>query len=629
MFAPGRLPDLTLTMFLPTLIWLNVLLAFGSWWRRGGERFSTRLGIPVESLAAGFTVWPSLVLGLSILLLAAGGVAFTFGDLAGFVILPRAGTTALCLLVGISALHAAQCLHRESVLRVWSLHGVWLCVYLTMLYVFAAAGDNAHSGLASALWALGFALIHTRWGRAHTADSLGGALSATLPGWVAIAAAVAAVLMIFAPNLPMPERLAVLFILGVVVALRGWWQASRTWLWGAALIFMLFQHAVWLLWLTPWELTGALSFMALSSVVVGLSLEWVATRLPLIDQATDDAKVTAASETRRVLAGCAAFLPNLAAFEVLAHGFLQAFPPLAGWLEVAGAMLTYALLVVIWVRRAHRDRSDFWIYAAAVLGGAAFLHLRTSWFGLAPVTPWDTAVLIGAAYVLFGVQRMTLSVATIRVVLVLPLITLLTLPPELGSIHAGSALMAISVLYLLIRGTTGQALPLYLGFLALNGAMYLWIPLWVGQSGLLQLYVIPAAVSVLIMLQLHQRELKPSVFNGARLAALSVLYVAAAVDLFVQPGLGLFVLAVGLAIAGIVIGISFRVRAFLYVGVAFLVLNVGAQLVEFYQEQRLGRALVLLVLGVVITGGMIAFNIKREAIMQRVRAMRTDLAEWQ
>ena len=38
--------------------------------------------------------------------------------------------------------------------------------------------------------------------------------------------------------------------------------------------------------------------------------------------------------------------------------------------------------------------------------------------------------------------------------------------------------------------------------------------------------------------------------------------------------------------AGIVIGIPFRIRAFLYAGVPFLVLNVRAQLIEFYPEQR-------------------------------------------
>ena len=88
-------------------------------------------------------------------------------------------------------------------------------------------------------------------------------------------------------------------------------------------------------------------------------------------------------------------------------------------------------------------------------------------------------------------------------------------------------------------------------------------------------------------------------------------------------------LAIGLAFVGTVIGIALRIRAFLYTGVAFFVLNVGAQLIEFYPDQQLGRALVLLTLGLVITGGMITFNVKREAVMSRVRAVRSDLAAWQ
>lgn len=626
--ATGHLQELTFAKFWPTLVWLNALLALGSWWRRRGDGLSDRLGLPVHSLAAAFTVWPTFVLAMPIVLLAGGGAALTFADWLGFTVRPSLGAAALCVAVGASGLHAATCLRQDGGLRIWSLHSVWLCVYLTMLYAFAVMGDDAHSTLASALWALGFALIHTRWGRDLDGGTLGGALSQALPVWIALAGIVAAGLMLFDPDLAMAERLAVLFILGVVVGLQGWWRASRGWLWGAAGIFVLFQHALWLLWFTPWELIKVLPFMALTSLAVSLSITGVVGQWRL----SDETGLPGAIETRHVLHRSASFLLSLAAIEVVAHGlslFTQAFVSVAGVLDMGCALLTYVLLVGIWIRRAHRDQSDIWIYAAAVLGIAAFVHLRTAWLGPAPMTAWDTGVLIGAAYGLFVVQRMPLSVPTMHVVLGLPLIALLTLPPELGSVHAGSALLAMSVLYLLIRGSTGATLPLYLGFLSLNGAMYLWIPLWVGGSGLLQLYVIPAAVSVLVLLQLHQRELKPGVLNGGRLAALSVLYVAAAVDLFVQPGLGMFATAIGLAIAGIVIGIAFRIRAFLYAGVAFLVLNVGAHLIEFYPEQRLGRAVLLLTLGVFITGGMITFNIKREAIMQRVRGIRTDLADWQ
>jgi hypothetical protein len=34
-------------------------------------------------------------------------------------------------------------------------------------------------------------------------------------------------------------------------------------------------------------------------------------------------------------------------------------------------------------------------------------------------------------------------------------------------------------------------------------------------------------------------------------------------------------------------------------------------------------------LGATITGSMVLFNLKREAILQRIRIMRADLAEWE
>ena len=67
----------------------------------------------------------------------------------------------------------------------------------------------------------------------------------------------------------------------------------------------------------------------------------------------------------------------------------------------------------------------------------------------------------------------------------------------------------------------------------------------------------------------------------------------------------------------------------LYAGMAFLVLNVLGQLVKLYPEQRLGRALVLIALGTVIIGLMIWFNIKREAVLQRLRIFRADLSRWE
>ena len=134
---------------------------------------------------------------------------------------------------------------------------------------------------------------------------------------------------------------------------------------------------------------------------------------------------------------------------------------------------------------------------------------------------------------------------------------------------------------------------------------------------------------MLALLHLHRNELRPSVLNGARLAALSALYVGAGLDVVLRPELSVFVLALALALLGVLAGIALRIRAFLYAGVVFLVLNVAGQLLRFYADQSMGRALILLGLGAVITAGMVVFNLQREAILRRVRILRADLAAWE
>lgn len=159
--------------------------------------------------------------------------------------------------------------------------------------------------------------------------------------------------------------------------------------------------------------------------------------------------------------------------------------------------------------------------------------------------------------------------------------------------------------------------------------IYLWIPALAANSKLLQLYIIPISISVLLMLQLHHLELKPKVLNAIRMTALSALYAGATLDVFIRPELSIFLLAIDLSLAGIILGIALRVKAFLYLGTIFLVLNVLGQLLDFYPEDRLSKAIILMVLGGLITGSMIWFNIQREALMQRIRIIRADLAQWE
>jgi hypothetical protein len=290
-------------------------------------------------------------------------------------------------------------------------------------------------------------------------------------------------------------------------------------------------------------------------------------------------------------------------------------------------LLTGIILIKLWWRNIFNK--DILIYGIAVIIGLLLIYVRLLWQGISPLNVWDTAILMSLGYILFSFHQFKPSRQVYNLTLLLPLLAILTIPLQLDSIYATSTLIAAATLYLLISPSSENKLPVYLGLLAINIGIYIWIPSWVANYKLLQIYTIPVAITVLIMLQFHQLELKPSVVNTIRLTALSSIYATATLDVFIRPELGIFILALSLSIGGIILGIALRVKAFLYLGTLFLIFNVFGQLIDFYPEERLSKAIVLMVLGGIIIGGMIWFNMQREVLMRKIRIIRADLARWE
>lgn len=96
-----------------------------------------------------------------------------------------------------------------------------------------------------------------------------------------------------------------------------------------------------------------------------------------------------------------------------------------------------------------------------------------------------------------------------------------------------------------------------------------------------QAWVIPLALIVLASEHINRRRLRPDVSNGMRYAGVAMIYVASAADMFLA-GVGTstwlpVVLAV-LCVCGVLAGVALRVRAFVYLGVGFLLLDVFAMI---------------------------------------------------
>jgi hypothetical protein len=94
-----------------------------------------------------------------------------------------------------------------------------------------------------------------------------------------------------------------------------------------------------------------------------------------------------------------------------------------------------------------------------------------------------------------------------------------------------------------------------------------------------QLWVIPLALIVLVSEQVHRARLRPDVAAGLRYLGVSMIYVASSADLFlagVGQSLWLPVVLAVFCVAGVLAGIWLRVRAFLFLGVGFLLLDIFA-----------------------------------------------------
>jgi hypothetical protein len=92
-----------------------------------------------------------------------------------------------------------------------------------------------------------------------------------------------------------------------------------------------------------------------------------------------------------------------------------------------------------------------------------------------------------------------------------------------------------------------------------------------------QCWLIPPALIVLAAEHANRDRLRPELSAGLRYLGISMIYVSSTADLFIA-GLGnsvvLPIILAVLSLAGMLLGILFRVRAFLFLGISFLFLDV-------------------------------------------------------
>ena len=228
-----------------------------------------------------------------------------------------------------------------------------------------------------------------------------------------------------------------------------------------------------------------------------------------------------------------------------------------------------------------------YVYGALATAALLFAHLyvcRPMWFD-AGLLPYWPLIVMAIAFLgagggeLFARYRLNvLAEPFLRVSSMLPLLPVLGMwivaPKE--SDYA-LVLLVVGLLYLMLSVTRRSWASLLAAVVAGNGA--LWSLL--NRSGFEilanpQLWLIPPALSVLLAAQVNRKRLPAAALTSIRYGCVLLIYVSSTSEIFlrgVATSLWPAMILATLSVAGAMLGMALRIRAFLYLGASFALVS--------------------------------------------------------
>jgi hypothetical protein len=280
-----------------------------------------------------------------------------------------------------------------------------------------------------------------------------------------------------------------------------------------------------------------------------------------------------------------------------------------------------------------------YVYAAEALSAILFAHLRVcvpELFGGVLQRYW-TLIVMGIAFLGVGLSEFfrrrrqeVLAVPLERTGVVMPLLPMIGFWVGSGDVHLSLIMLAAGGLYAalsVMRRSFGFGV---LAALVANGGLWYFLQSTAGIQFFAhpQLWLIPPAFCVLAAGYLNRRQLDETQMTSIRYLTSAVIYTSSTADIFINgvaeaPWLP-FVLA-GLSLVGIFAGIMLRVRAFLFLGLAFL--SIALFTVIWHAAVDLRQTwlwyVTAIVAGVLIIGLFAVFERKRNDVLRVVNELKS------
>ena len=134
--------------------------------------------------------------------------------------------------------------------------------------------------------------------------------------------------------------------------------------------------------------------------------------------------------------------------------------------------------------------------------------------------------------------------------------------------------------------------------------------------------------ALLGLARLFRDGLEERAYETLRLFGLVLIYLSSAGSALVFATFGEVVWCAVICVVGVIAGVALRIRAYVALGGAFLVVDLLGNLIRLGIQQPLWGGVILTSLGLVLVAGWVFFTLKREELLRRYRALQDLLKDW-
>lgn len=300
--------------------------------------------------------------------------------------------------------------------------------------------------------------------------------------------------------------------------------------------------------------------------------------------------------------------------------------------EALVGVITMGILALLLARRAWADETRessaaAGLAQAALMTGVVAVHHL--WLGY-PIGVFETWACVGFGFALgeLGARVQGRVTSALRVgAFVWPVVGVLALagqPPAFVS----WVLMAVGAHFaIMARSTEVRRWASVAAAVAFNVAMVFGYQA-TGWGGL-HYVAIPFGVSMLTLTWVFKESLEAVTAARLRAVAVTLIYAAAAWKPLTFDAAWALWLCVLVCVIGVAAGIVLRIRSYVFLGTAFLVTSVVANLVRYGIREPRAGAIFLSALGLLVVGFMVLVTTKRAELLARYRLVQQLLARWE